>query len=157
MKASETKYKHFSKPLNTILYLINFVLLLSILFSVTALIEATVREFLVTDTSKVLGGSFDQIALSIATLIISAPLYLGILFYLRRGEKRYPLIINSYARKITYVLIAIITFCYLIGVLIAIVFSAIQGNINPAGLITSFGTASINVVILGYYLIQLRK
>ena len=156
LKEAEVRYRHFSRPLNSILYLINFGLLLTVIFAGGSLVDSSVKQ-LFPDGSSTTVLPLDAVAFAIASLIVATPIYFVILFFLRRSEERTPLITHSLARKITYILISVVTFCFIVGILIAAIFSLILGTLTLASGISTFGWVVIMLIPLVYYLIQLRK
>lgn len=165
--SNHEEYRHLSNPLNSILYIINFVLLLTALFSGMLLLNNAVDYYVpdkVINTTDVYGGgvntTYDQLfnsaTISFAFFAVSLPLYLLITAFLRNDESKKIIIRKSWARKISYFLIIFNSFVICVGAPVWTLYILISGDFSFGVLLKFFANFLFNIFPLIYYFLQLR-
>lgn len=160
-------YRHLSNPLNSIVYIISFILVLTAIYSGMSAYGAGVDYYL--EPSNKNNGWFasssystsdeslyQTLSLSLATFIISLPIYLLSVWFLRSDENKRPILRKSWSRKFSAFLVILSTFGYCLGSLISLVYTTILGEVNGNDFAKFPVFFFLNFFPLVYYFIQLK-
>jgi len=161
--SSSNEYRHLSNPLNSIVYIISFLLILTVIYSGMLAFGVAVDYYFAPQTDQnVLGyySTYDTLyqtmTLSLATFIISLPIYLLTVWFLRSDENKRPIIRKSWSRKGSAFIVILFTFGYCLGSLIWIVYTTITQQVSSNDLIKFSVYFILNLLPLVYYFMQLK-
>lgn len=158
------EYRHLSNPLNSIVYIISFILLLTVIYSGMFAFGIAIDYYLSpqTNSSSIFSyssgydGIYQAMTLSLSTFIISLPIYLLTVWFLRSDENKRPIIRKSWSRKGSAFILILFTFGYCLGSLVWIVYTTISGQVNGNDLIKFSVYFLMNLLPLVYYFMQLK-
>lgn len=91
-----------------------------------------------------------------ASLIVSYPLFAFLFLHITKRTQSNPDLRNLKSRKILIYLTLILTFLFMIGNIIGLVFTFLGGNVTFNFLLHFVTTIGVSGIIFGYYLIQVK-
>ena len=173
------EYRHLSNPLNSVLYIIAFILLLTAVFSGMWVLNNAVEYYLPTNPAfesstsassadigvlPYYGGGisteyenlYRTTTISFAFFAISLPLYLVVMSFLRSDEAKKVIVRKSWARKISYFIIIINCFVICVGAPVWVLYLLITGDFSANVILKFLANFSFNIFPLIYYFLQLR-
>lgn len=166
--SQKSEYRHLSYPLNSILYIISFILLLISIYSGIVVSNNAIEYFMpkniVLDSPTGYGSGiststeelYRTTTIAFAFLVISLPAYLGINAFLRSEESKRSIVRKSWARKISYFLIILNTFLFCIGAPVWLVWLIVTQDFATGDFLKFMINFSLNMLPLIYYFLQLR-
>lgn len=144
-------------------HLLMFISLLIMTFSLTLSIHFFIDKWLPNNAVENYGFNYvyswqlTLLRVYTAALLVSTPIFMFLFLRVTKKTINNPELRNLIIRKILIYLALVITFLIMIGNLISLIFSFLNGNATINFLIHFLVTILINSVIFAYYLHEIRE